>query len=238
MPAPEQLSQINEARRAHIAITYSHPSMLGLLAYDAACYVATQNKADIMIIAGEQSWSDDPTTTGEALAKLAPVGMLTEVVPLRNDNNRLINTSFQAIELAQTIPEGLQTTITAWQFHEGRVEDNIAHNGGEFLRTYVAADPIIEMLWNTAGLWHGDRAKMENAWHERYGFEVDWPTVRDNAIQEFADRENGKKMQWLHRRSPGGFAFRALSTGRKLLGQAGRLDDIDAYGNAVMKSTR
>lgn len=172
------------------------------------------------------------------MARLTPLDVPSEVTVLRNDQNRLINTSYQAIELVRAIPRDLHTTITAWQFHEARVEDNLAYNGADFPRVYVAADYIIDMLWKTAGLWHGDHAKKENAWFERYGFEVDWPTVLDNAIADFAEREQGWKMQRLHRISPGGLAFRGLSQTRRILGQAGRLDSIDEYGNAIMKTTK
>lgn len=229
--------RIAQAADIVVPITYSsrledgvvEPSRLSLLAFDAACFVAQDSNADLITIAGEQSYTSPITTTGEALRRYTPPSS-PGVAVLSHSRNRLINTAYQAEALAKVFDDRHNVTLVGWGFHRERVLQNLGAQGLHNA-TYVCAESVIDRLWQTAGLWRGDNSKMLYQFSQRYGFTVEWPAIKERALADFARREQRTRLGQHLGKS--GWAFKLASRIRG----GGRYDDITDDGEAIMRST-
>lgn len=217
-----------------VPITYStnpegNPSRLSLMAFDVACYIAKLQSANRLIIAGEQSWSSYHLTTGDLLAKIAP-DYIPKTTVLRDDN-RLLNTPRQGKKLAEELDLTQAITLVGYGFHEKRVTHNIeAHAEDPLSLSYVAAEDVIDKLWDTAALWDGDYEAMRQDFRSRYGFEVDWPVVK-KAIKKFGHREHITRATHIFGKS--GWVIDKATSRRN----CGRYDDISPTGKVIMQTT-
>lgn len=217
-----------------VPITYStnpegQPSRMSLMAFDVACYIAAVQKANRLIIAGEQSWSAFHMTTGDLLEKITP-DYIEHTTVLR-DEDRLLNTPRQGKKLAQALEPTQAITLVGFGFHEMRVRDNINAYSTEPLQlSYEAVEKVINELWETAGLWRGNRELMEHEFRQRYGYEVDWPVVK-KALKRFERREHVTRATHIFGKN--GRVIDALTNWR----DCGRYDDISPQGQPITKTT-
>ncbi len=234
--------QIAQAQDVVVPITYSSrmedneiivPTRLSLLAFDVACLEATQEGADLLVIAGEQSWKESHRTTGDTLVTAMPQGTPNPIV-LRDPTTRLINTAFQTEALGEALDEDHRITLVGWGFHRDRFLDNLERNAPDLEvdeRDFVIVDRVLDDIWETAKLWNGDREAMERAFMQRYGFEpgIGWPEVQERGIATFTAHEQRFIMRALHRLSKGGQLAKFAS--EKIV-RKGRLDDLKTDGTA------
>lgn len=234
--AREEL-QFLEAEHVVVPITYSTnpdiiPSRMSRLAFDVACYIAILTKADRMMIAGEQSHSWHHMTTGDLLAREAPKEA-PEITILRDPDNRLLNTAFQGEKLAEKLSPEQRITLVGWGFHETRVLENLFAHTPEELKNveYTSVESVIDELWQSASLWNGDHEAMRQEFRSRYGFEVDWPQIKERGLRKYEKREQRTRL-WQHLGKSGWF-FKLVTRLRK----GGRYDDLSPTGEAIHKST-
>lgn len=225
----------SQLRRHEVVIfTYSsimkeegtlQPSRLSAMAADAAFLRAAELNADGIVIAAERAYGQDTPCTGELVEASAPENT-PPIRLLKNHENDLLNTSYQVQELAREMRKGMHLTMVGWGFHQLRILANLKALGIQGF-PYEPAEDIINRVWQTASLWDGDRLAMSNAFRSRYGFEVDWPEVRDGqGLRDFAYREQRTRRALLL-----GKDGRAINWATTLKG-SGRRDDLDPYGNA------
>jgi len=219
-----------------VPITYSSvykdgqlvPSTLSHIVADVATLIAEDHH--MLVVAGEQSYRDHPENTGHLLTpRLARFGH--DVHAFNHGRNRLLNTAYQTRLLAGRLSLAKSVTLVGWDYHLDRVVGNLrARRFSPDLRM-ISADSVLDDLWKSAELWGGDHELMEADFKQKYGLEVGWPEVRDNALVAL------KKREVLTRRAQlGDGAGRILMLLTTLM-DSGRHDDVAPDGSAVMELT-
>lgn len=239
-----ELLQIEQANHVVVPITYSSrmeeneiivPTRLSLLAFDVACLAAVEEGADALVIAGEQTWRESFRTTGDTLVSAMSPGAPNPIV-LRNRDNRLINSAFQAEALGDALNENHRITLVGWGFHRDRFLDNLQRTAPHLEvdeRDFVIVDRALDDIWETAKPWGGDHEAMERAFMQRYGFEpgVGWPEVQERGIATFTAHEQRFMMRALHGLSKSGWLAKFAS--EKII-RKGRVDDLEPDGTAYI----
>lgn len=207
------------------------PSNLSYLAFDAALELVQDrellgDQEPHLLIAGEQSYSTHPVTTGELLEREARIqGYTTPVTVLKNPVNRLLNTVLQVEAIADHVreehPEGVPITTVAWGFHIPRIVSAYRWHG---LHDHVVS---VEAILDKR-LASSDR--LQQRFHQWYEFKVEWDELKRRIQREFEFRERyTRPIQAIGR----GALLNKISHHQK----RGRYDDVTTDGQVIRKRT-
>ncbi|MCA9308882.1 hypothetical protein KC973_00740 [Candidatus Saccharibacteria bacterium] len=209
------------------------PSRLSLMAYDAACYIATNSGIKRLVIAGEQSYAHHTQTTGDALQLHTPAEQYgLDLTVLRNEDNRLLNTPHQVDALSDEFKPEDVVTVVCWGFHEKRIRHGFKSKRELApVVDFVRVEDVIGHLWDTAALWGGDHHAMAREFRDRYDLEVGWESVMDRGLSAFEHRERLTRVaMWFGKN---GWLLKLLTRARG----TGRYDDIDKLAMPIMDTT-
>lgn len=211
--------------------TVLEPSRLSLMAYDAALYVAQQSGVNKIVIAGEQSYREDPRTTGDLLIEHTHLDHELQITVLRNEDNRLLNTPHQVDALGDKFnPEDI-VTVVCWGFHEERIRKGFGAQKNSPIVEFIHVEDVIDHLWETAALWDGDTEAMRRDFKARYNIQTGWEAVAGRGIRAFEKREQLTRIAM--KVGHNGWLLKLL-TG---LRGKGRYDDIDEFAMPIKDTT-
>lgn len=199
------------------------PSRLSLMAYDAALYVADQSGTNKIVIAGEQSYREDPRTTGDLLIEHTHSDHELEITVLRNETNRLLNTPHQVDALGDEFKPEDVVTVVCWGFHEERIITGFSAQKNGPIVEFIHVEDVIDHLWETAALWGGDTQAMRRDFRARYDIQAGWEAVVGHGLRVFEKRERLTRIAM--KAGKNGWLLKLL-TG---LRGKGRYDDIDEF---------
>ena len=208
-----------------------YPSRLSLMAYDAACYVAAGRDVKRLVIAGEQSYSDDDRTTGDLLHHHTHPTLDFDISVLRDTDNRLLNTPHQVDALSDEFGPDQKVVVVCWRFHEKRLRQGFGAKANTPQLEFIAVEDVISDLWNSAALWNGDPQLMAQEFRDRYQIQVGWEDVLSEGIPAFERRERLTRLAMHFGKS--GWLLKLL-TG---LRSSGRYDDIDEFAMPIQQTT-
>lgn len=238
-------------------------SVLSKLNAEAAFLIAQLNGSSEVVIAGEQSSSKSPVTTGEVLAEQTPGGtpkvrpisftglnllntapIEVNTVPESTDGlsfseryllakARNLNTGFQAELLANELEPDQNVTIVTTGFHANRVMRNMIAHAKRFKHAEIITMDQVFNALRMEAAQAGRLDEFDEAFMERHGLLVKFEDVQRRALRQFAARENGPVMRAAHLLSPGA-RLHKIQSARTL---TGRYDDIDPLGHAIMGVT-
>ena len=204
------------------------PSRLSQLAFDAAVLyyqdIELAGRQPLLMVAGEQSYSTHPETTGQLLERgLREDGSHVRSLVLVNQRNRLLNTVLQAEEIAEYVDASRAENMTtvAWDFHVKRID--MVYRSLSVQSRFVSVEEVLNKTWDQS-------ADYRKAFHDRYDLTMSWPEARERIQRGFRFRE------WYTRqaqRIAGGALLNWVShhTG------SGRYDDITPDGNIIREKT-
>lgn len=239
------MTEVLQQRTDHtvVPITYStrreqgldghklYPSRLSLMAYDAACFVAASRNISRLVIAGEQSYSDDDRTTGDLLHQHTHPSLDFEITVLRDEDNRLLNTPHQVDALSDEFAPDQKVTVVCWKFHEQRLRQGFEAKADTPQLEFIAVEEVISDLWESAALWGGDRQAMAQEFRQRYQMQAGWEAVLSRGIPDFERRERLTRLAMHLGKS--GWVLKLLTR----LRSSGRYDDIDEFAMPVQDTT-
>ncbi len=240
---PENLPDLSFTQPLHVVapISYSAnlvrgeiiPSRLSSVALHAAAILARDlSFSDVtpkIVTATEQSWSQHPVTTGEALRQHPVADEIDDYFTvLRNDRNRLIHTQLQTDALAdlmgriafETDLDGM--TVTCFNFHRPRVREALDRSGLDQAEV-ITVDSVINRE-------HEEDPDFADHFKAMHDLSVDWEIVKETGLTEFEERE---ALTRLVSRYFNGKLIPIIST---VLG-SGRYDNLTQDGRAIRRRT-
>lgn len=226
------------AQPDHVVVPYTYSarldrghvtaSRLSTIAFDAAIEHAFDleeaGHEPRLLIASEQSWSVNDTTTAEALVRdhSRPLYGL-EIETLRHPN-RLLNTMYQTEAIADHLLGQNPDAVTAicWGFHAPRVAASLGWVGLGHARV-LTVDAILDDLHERSPLF-------KKEFGDRFDIDVNWEDIKKHVLPEFERREVPTRL--VHRIGKGKLLkFISQFT------QRGRYDDISRDGRPIREAT-